>query len=306
VNGRSILAPAAAGLLAALALTNAAMADTGGSASDQNLRYSRAYLERAYDMLSHDRSDYGGHRVAAMNDLSAARTDLTAALHYDRNPEDASIPAGVRPEDADLSNFIRGQYASTQNLEFDRAYIEHAVDMLQGDAHDYGGFRAKAVASLEAARTQLQAAIAYRNAHRPTNPRSGSASDDNLRYSRLYLNRAVTMLQHDMHDYAGHRVQALQDIQSAQTALTNALRYDANHADAALPTRAMAGDEDLDAYYVRGQFASTQNLEFVRRYVERAIDMLSRDAHDYNGYRAHAISWLQAARQQLVLAVNTH
>jgi len=87
--------------------------------------------------------------------------------------------------------------------------------------------------------------------------------------------------------------------------LTAALRYDSNHGDATIPTRAMAGDAALEAYFVRGQFGSNQNIAYVRRYVERAIDMLSRDAHDYGGYRVKAINALQSARQQLQLALKS-
>ena len=67
----------------------------------------------------------------------------------------------------------------------------------------------------------------------------------------------------------------------------------------------MKGDEDLDTFFMRNQFASNENIEFVRRYVERAIDMLQHDAHDYNGYRLKAIADLQAARQQLLLALKS-
>lgn len=303
---RKMIGAAAASLVAVLATTSAALAATG-SASDQNLRYTRAYVERAYDMLSHDQSAYGGHRVAAMNDLTMARNDLTQALHFDRNPEDASIPAGVRPEDTDLVNFVRGQHASTQNLAFVRAYLDHAIDMLQRDAHDYGGFRLKAIASLSDARDQLKDAIQYFQAHNNSmgGHAGGVASDENLRFTRLYVNRAIVMLQHDQHDYAGHRAAALHDIEQAQADLTAALRYDSNHADQIVPTIVMKGDEDLDTFFMRNQFASNENIEFVRRYVERAIDMLQHDAHDYDGFRLKAIADLQAARQQLLLALKS-
>ena len=67
----------------------------------------------------------------------------------------------------------------------------------------------------------------------------------------------------------------------------------------------MAGDEGLESFFVRGQFASTENIEYVRHYVERAIDMLSRDTHDYGGNRVKAMASLQTARQQLLLAVKS-
>jgi hypothetical protein len=301
VNGKIVVA-LSAGLAAAWAASSAAMALDKPSASDQNLRYARAYVERANDMLSHDQVDYGGHRVAAMNDVGQARADLTAALRYDRNPDDAVIPKSARPEDADLANFERGQKASNENLEFTRKYLERAIDMLSRDAHDYGGNRVKAIAALQAAREQLRLAIQYRDAHHES---AGTASDENIRYSRLYLDRAVDMLQHDMHDYNGHRAAAVTDVSRAQADLTAALRYDTNHEDSVMPSRARAGDEDLESFYKRGQFASNENIEYVRRYVERAIDMLQQDKHDYHGYRVKAIADLQAARQQLLLAIKS-
>ena len=302
MKGLTILAVTASFVAAT---TTIAQAFDQNAASDQNLRFSRAYIERAFDQLSHDQSDYGGHRVAAMNDIAQAREDLTMALRFDSNKADAVIPTAARPEDTDLRNFERGQVASDQNLEFVRRYLERAIDMLQHDAHDYGGFRVKAITALGAAREQLVDAIQFRDAHRMTHEPAGTASDENLRFTRLYLNRAVTMLQHDARDYAGHRAAAVADIMKAQADLTAALRFDANKEDAVLPTRAMAGDEDLESFFVRGEFRSNENIEFVRRYVERGIDMLQRDTHDYGGFRAKAIVELEAARAQLALALKS-
>ena len=312
MNRKTILA-AAASVIAMLTTAGTALAlAPSDQASDQNLRYSRAYLDRTYDALSHDQADYGGHRVAAMNDINDARNDLTAALKYDNNPQASVVPSDVRSEDADIAAFVRGQAASNRNLDNEKLVVERVIDMLQRDAADYGGYRAKAIAALQAAHDQLADAIAYRNAH----PNSGgsmdrddnhgmNASDDNIRYTRLYVNRAVDMLQRDQRDYSGHRAAAVTDLQRAQADLMNALRSDTNKEDATLPTRAMTGDEDLDSYYTRGQFASNQNIAYVRRYVERAIDMLQKDQHDYNGYRVKAIQDLQAARQELLSALQS-
>ena len=306
---RKMLFASAAGVIALLTTAGAATAaDVGGQASDQNLRYTRAYVERAYDALSHDQSDYGGHRVAAMNDIDTARNDLTAALKFDNHPPAAALPTDVRSQDADLAAFIRGQGASNRKLENVKTVLERAIDMLQHDAADYGGYRVKAIAALQAARDQLAAAITYRDAHGGAMDRDDSAmngGDANIRYSRLYLDRAIDMLQKDQHDYAGHRAAAVTDLQRAQEDLTAALRSDANKEDAVLPTRAMTGDEDLEGYYTRGQFASNQNIVYVRRYVERAIDMLQKDQHDFGGYRVKAIEDLKAARQELVLAIQS-
>jgi hypothetical protein len=305
VDVKLILAGAASviALWAGAGASAAAPMDSPKMPSDQNLRYTRAYVERAYDMLSHDQSDYGGHRVAAMNDIAQARTDLTAALHYDRNPEDAVIPKAALPQDTELADWERGQKASDKNIDFVRKYVERAIDMLQHDAHDYGGYRAKAVAALEAARSQLAAAIAYRDAHRDSHEPRGVASDENLRYARLYVERAADMLQHDAHDYHGHRAAATADILKARADLAAALRYDSNHEDATMPAHVMPGDESLDTFYLRGDRASDKNIAFVRRYVERAIDMLQRDKHDYHGYRVKAIGDLESAVEQLNLAL---
>ena len=296
MNAKAILV-GAVGLLAALAPTVPASADTVGS--DQNLRYTRAYIQRAVDTLSHDQSDYGGHRIAAVSDLQTASADLTAALRYDRDPGDATIPQDIRPQDTDIAAFVRNQSASNRSIDVARTMVTRSISMLDDDAHDYNGYRLKAIGALSAARDQLADAIQYRDAHGG----SGVGSDDNLRYSRLYLERAVDMLSHDDRDYAGHRVAAMSDIQRAQSDLAAALAADPNREDSVLPTHAAPGDDDLDAYYVRRQFQSNDNMQYVSRYVARAIDMLQRDQHDYAGYRAKAIDQLQAARQQISLAL---
>jgi hypothetical protein len=178
--------------------------------------------------------------------------------------------------------------------------------MLQQDAHDFGGYRVKAIGALSAARDQLTDALQYFSAH-GNGGSMGGGSDDNLRYSRLYLNREVDMLQHDAHDYHGHRAAAVMDIQHAQADLTSALAHDMDRdRDTVLPAHAAPGDEDLEAYYLRHQFSSDQNISYVSRYVERTIDMLQKDQHDYAGFRAKAVEELVAARQQLSLALSAH
>jgi hypothetical protein len=48
---------------------------------------------------------------------------------------------------------------------------------------------------------------------------------------------------------------------------------------------------------------SDNNLRYARARVERDIDMLQRDQHDYDGYRVKAIDSLQDARHQLQVAL---
>jgi len=179
---------------------------------------------------------------------------------------------------------------------------ERSIDMLQNDSPDYGGYRVKAIDALQSARKELAAALEFR-AHESRSSEVMTESDENLRFARLYVERSNDMLSHDQRDYGGHRVTAMNDLSQARSDLNSALKFDKNHEDAVLPTSAMPGDEDLEAFFVRGQFASNENIEYVRRYAERAIDLLQNDSHDYHGFRAKAIDDLQRARDQLVEAL---
>jgi len=58
------------------------------------------------------------------------------------------------------------------------------------------------------------------------------------------------------------------------------------------------GSRPLPAWR-RGQRGSDQNLRFEIRRLERLIDMLQRDQHDYCGHREQAIDLLSRAREQL-------
>jgi len=51
----------------------------GEHASDRSLRRVRRRLERMIDSLQHDRHDYAGHRVAAIQALQNARAELMQA-----------------------------------------------------------------------------------------------------------------------------------------------------------------------------------------------------------------------------------
>src|ERR1700736_3448207 len=69
----------------------------------------------------------------------------------------------------------------------------------------------------------------------PANPaysqqlRNGHGSDRNLRWEIKRLEIVIDMLQRDQHDYNGHRVQAIADLQRARQQLEDALEYDNTH-----------------------------------------------------------------------------
>ena len=69
----------------------------------------------------------------------------------------------------------------------------------------------------------------------PTQPttiaalRNDRGSDRNLRNVRRRLERIIDQLQRDQHDYSGHRVRAIQDLQQARAEIDAALQADAGH-----------------------------------------------------------------------------
>ena len=52
----------------------------------------------------------------------------------------------------------------------------------------------------------------------------------------------------------------------------------------------------------RGEFRSNHNIREVRKHLERVIDELQHDQHDYGGHRVKALDLLDQARQELLLA----
>lgn len=59
--------------------------------------------------------------------------------------------------------------------------------------------------------------------------RGNRGSDQNLRREMRRLEQVIDMLNRDQHDYGGHRVQAIQDLQRARQQLEDALEYDRTH-----------------------------------------------------------------------------
>jgi len=124
-------------------------------------------------------------------------------------------------------------------------------------------------------------------------PRS---SDNNLRFARYRVEENIDMLQRDRHDYHGYRVLAIAKMQDAREQINQALRYD-RQADWAAPlAAARANAIGIDN-------RSDRNLLAVRGNVERIVDMLQRDNHDYGGHRVAAIGLLQQARTDLTLGL---
>ena len=125
---------------------------------------------------------------------------------------------------------------------------------------------------------------------------NGRNSDNNLRWARYALEANIDMLVRDQHDYNGYRVRAIGEMQAARQQIVVALAYDRNHDDAMARAAAFRSAEGPDN-------RSDRNLVKVRRNVERIIDVLQRDNHDYGGHRVAAIGDLNQAIRDITLGL---
>ncbi len=136
------------------------MAAVGPRQSDNNLRWARYRVEENLDMLQRDRHDYNGYRVRAIADMQAARTQILLGLGYDRNHDWAA----ARPLAA-AASAVGVDNRSDRNLLIVRRNVEHIIDVLQRDNHDYGGHRVAAIAALQRARQDIIVALRYDSRH---------------------------------------------------------------------------------------------------------------------------------------------
>jgi hypothetical protein len=59
----------------------------------------------------------------------------------------------------------RGEIGSARNLKRVRAALEHLIDQLQHDQHDFGGYRVRAIAAMQQARADLDQALQWDATH---------------------------------------------------------------------------------------------------------------------------------------------
>ena len=134
--------------------------------------------------------------------------------------------------------------------------------------------------------------------------RPDCSSDHNLMHVHRRLDGAIDQLSHDQHDYDGHRVSAMNDLQNARNELVAAERYAENN-DRDNPrcftTSGGTGGSDVN-WGERNQRGSNENIWSVRNWVERMIVQLNHDERDYGGHRVAAINDMQQARTQLLAA----
>lgn len=132
-----------------------------------------------------------------------------------------------------------GPRQSDTNLRWARYRVEENLDLLQRDRHDYNGYRVRAIADMQAARTQILLGLGYDRNHEwpAAQPMAAAAaavgvdnrSDRNLLQVRRNLEHIIDVMQRDRHDYGGHRVAAIGDLQRAREDILVGLRYDSRH-----------------------------------------------------------------------------
>ncbi len=67
-------------------------------------------------------------------------------------------------------------------------------------------------------------------------------------------------------------------------------------------TSPVAQMSPMPGNHMRGEWRSNRNIRAVRTRLERVIDSLQRDRHDYGGHRELALDALQKARAELLAA----
>jgi hypothetical protein len=111
--------------------------------------------------------DYGGHRAAAVRDVSAAEKQLKLALEHVHHTRKVGAH---QPQPVTGKGNSEPQALSDAQLAQQVPVLKETIAFLQKADHDYGGHRARAIADLQAAIAQLEKALAYskeKNANKP-------------------------------------------------------------------------------------------------------------------------------------------
>jgi hypothetical protein len=143
MNRPTFLGSTASAALLIAAGTVGADAQSSQATSDENLRVARATVAGLIAQLQTEKADYGGHRAKAIQNYEAALDQINAALAY--------------------------RHADTPNQQLSDAVLRHTeertqvlITAMQNDKADYAGHRVTAINDLQAAVTELNAALATR------------------------------------------------------------------------------------------------------------------------------------------------
>lgn len=123
--------------------------------SNEELAASIGKLHRIKHTLEAADHDYGGHRAAAVGAVKNAADELQQALEHAKSK-------GVK-NTKDVGSSDPKQKMSNKDLEESIAALKKTHKALEESKQDYGGHRAKAVAELGTAITQVEKALTYIN-----------------------------------------------------------------------------------------------------------------------------------------------
>ncbi|TMI88542.1 MAG: hypothetical protein E6H00_12275 [Bacillati bacterium ANGP1] len=94
--------------------------------------------------------------LATIAGIAATLAASGAALAQTTYPN--QTPPGQKPP-------TRGEYGSARNIRRVHQMLERAIDELQHDQRDYGGYRVKAIEALRQAREDLMEALKWDKSH---------------------------------------------------------------------------------------------------------------------------------------------
>jgi hypothetical protein len=268
--------------------------------SDRSLAAQLPVIDRVTDILQRARDDYNGDRARAITALNHAREDLRLALRADNQTEPSAAPVPNTPIESAAGAEGGSMKASNERIEDARAMLDGVIANLQHDAHDYGGYRVKAIADVQAARASLTDALRDANAGNP----GAGRSDHSLSATMSLVERSIDTLQRARMDYDGHRAAAIGFLNEARIDLAAALQFDNSKEYKGQPVGSPSpqkpgGTDDSS------QAASDSRIRAAQNMVATAIDNLQKDNHDYGGNRVKAIEDLQKAASELARALKS-
>jgi hypothetical protein len=110
----------------------------------------------------------------------------------------------------------------------------------------------------------------------------------------------IRQLNHDVHDYGGHKLQAMQDLIAARQQLFAARAFAVANEGANPACFQPASPLYGPAFtYEHGQGGSNRFIGNDFFWIGNLVNQLERDGHDYDGHRVAALNSMMAARGQL-------
>lgn len=137
----------------------------------------------------------------------------------------------------------------------------------------------------------------------PVTPGGQYYSNLNLERIADRIQRQMAFLNKDDRDYGGHRVNSINDLHAAHDQLKAAEAYALAHGYGTPGTNPGPAAGPHPWGWRRSEMQSDTNLASVRAHLQQMIARLQQDSRDYGGHRVAAINGMQAASNELGLAL---